>query len=74
MEQFLVLATLTDNTEIDGMCDALERGDIPVMLEHVEIEDSGGEIASGVRVLVPSTFAQRAMCMLKENQSSVVLQ
>lgn len=68
MDQFLVLTTLTDRIEIDSTADMLETAGIPIMLEHVEVEQQG-TAAPGVRVLVPSQWAQRAFSMLaSQNQ------
>ena len=64
MDQFVVLATLSDNILADVVCSALESAGIPVLMEHVEIVQ-GHLNASGVRVLAPADKAQHAMLLVQ---------
>ncbi len=69
MDQFVVLATVSDTMVADLICGALEGAGIPVLLEHVEIYD-GKLNASGVRILAPSTKAQKAIMLLESTLSA----
>jgi len=59
MDQFLIIATLTHHMIANRTCEALEDAGIPVMLEHVEIEEDGNS-TTGYRVLVPSQYSSAA--------------
>lgn len=69
MDRFVVLATLSDSIAADLLCGALEGAGIPVLLEHVEIQD-GKLNASGVRILAPSDRAQQAIVLIENTLSS----
>ncbi|MCB0339368.1 MAG: hypothetical protein KDD53_07180 [Bdellovibrionales bacterium] len=64
MEQFFVLTTYSDHMVADSTCGLLEQAGIPVMLEHVEIHEAG-VAASGIRLLVPFEYTQRAMKIIE---------
>ncbi|MDC0358343.1 hypothetical protein OAO01_05955 [Oligoflexia bacterium] len=64
MDKFLVLNTITDQALADATCEALEEAEIPVMLEHVTIQNDDSS-ASGYRILVPSEFTQTAMSLIE---------
>lgn len=70
MERFLVLTTTTERHQASRACAALEDAGIPVMLEHVEINNDGGS-ASGFRLLVPAQFTQTAMRLVSAAGSPV---
>jgi hypothetical protein len=59
MDQFLIIATLNHHMIANRTCAALEDAGIPVMLEHVEIEEDGIS-STGYRVLVPSQHSSAA--------------
>lgn len=63
MYQFFVLATFTDHIRADAICGALEEMQIPVMLEHVQLNDHRKH-ASAIRLMVPSDFIQRATAII----------
>ncbi len=63
MYQFFVLASFTDHIRADAVCGALEEMKIPVMMEHVEINEDRKH-ASMIRVMVPSEFIQRAAAII----------
>jgi hypothetical protein len=65
LEAYLILFTTTEQTLADRTCAVLEDAQIPVMLEHVELIDSGGR-TSGFRVLVPSGMSQAAMKLVAD--------
>jgi hypothetical protein len=59
MERFVVIQTVTECQLAQKLCAALEESEIPVMLEHVELNEEGLR-ATGYRVLVPFSLSQRA--------------
>ena len=70
MESYVVLASFTDRQKANAACSALEKADIPVILEHVEIAERENH-ASMVRVLVPLEHVQRAAVTLKAQRCLV---
>lgn len=64
MDKFLVLDTFTDQGMAEVACTALEEASIPVMLEHVTINDELGAVY-GFRIMAPANFSQAATILLK---------
>jgi hypothetical protein len=59
MDRFLEVTVLTDKSVANRCCEALEDALIPLMLQHVQIEEQRAT-RNGYRLLVPSQFTQRA--------------
>ncbi|RMG44050.1 MAG: hypothetical protein D6719_02715 [Candidatus Dadabacteria bacterium] len=71
MEKYLVLTTTTERSLANRACTTLEQAGIPVLVEHVEISESGLR-ATGYRVLVPAQFTQTAMRLVKVDSTRKV--
>ena len=63
MDNYLVLTTTTEQPLANRACEALEDAGIPLMLEHIHVK-SGNKRAPGYRLLVPSSFSQRAQKLI----------
>ena len=59
IDRFIELASSTEQSLVNRACAALEKADIPVLIEHVEdLHQYGGKAA--FRLLVPLEHSQRA--------------
>ena len=63
MDRYQVLTTTTKQPFVNRASEALERAGIPLMVEHVEVNEDGGS-AIGFRVLVPDQYTQSAMRLI----------
>ena len=68
-ERFVSIKVLSDSASADRTCSILEEAGIPVLIQHLEIEE-GTLKASGYRVLAPAHCAQTAMKLLNVRQTA----
>jgi len=68
-ENFVIIQVTTERTEVERTCAALEAFSIPVMVEHVLLNDSPfalglQEAASGYRIFTARSSEQQARSIL----------
>jgi len=68
-ERFLIIKTTTDQEFAQRACQALEGAEIPVLLQHVTIDELEVPV-SAFRILVPSTKTQNALKVLSHGQQT----
>lgn len=67
IEEFVVLAVNTRRSVMSRACEILEEQGVPVILEHVEVEDShSGHRTPGFRLMVPTKVRERSVKLLNE--------
>jgi hypothetical protein len=68
-ERYVSITVLSDPVAADQACSVLEEAGMPVLIQHLEVEDGAVKV-SGYRVLAPANCAQTAMKLLNLRRPS----